>query len=282
MKARRLALGLLLSLWVGLASARGQQDALDVLNRVSKTYESMKTLRAEADITMGTTAPGLMQNTSMRLLLTLAPPGKMRIENKGPMSVLLIFDGQTGWLYMPALNKYSKLPMSAAPIGNASESGRAGNTGASSALPGVGFIPDFKNVAAGIQEAKIVRSEALQLDGAEVECYVIEVVHKPQRALTPQAADGVTPREELTRETVWVDKAHNLIVRLSSDAVPVAGQSPANTAEVKSTITFHKLTLDGPVADDAFVFTAPAGATELDLTQFVPPRSAPTASPPAP
>jgi outer membrane lipoprotein-sorting protein len=274
--------GVLLVLWMSLGSAPGQQDALDVLSRVSRTYASMKTLQAEADVSMGTTAPGLTQNTSMHLFLALAPPGKMRIENKGPMSVLLIFDGQRGWMYMPALNKYSKLPNSATPAANAAASSSAGGDAIGSALPGVGFIPDFKNVAEGVKEARIVRSETLQVDGADVDCYVIGVVHKPQPPLTPQAADGATVRDQITRETVWVDKARDLVVRLTSDTIPVAAENSTSEAEIRSTITFHKLTLDAPLADDTFVFTPPAGATELDLTQFMPQSAAPAAAPPAP
>ena len=279
MKSQTVIAALLLSICIGVAPAPAQQDAIEVLNRAAKTYESMKTLRAEADLTMGATAPGLLQSTSMRLLLTLAPPGKIRIENKGPMSVLMIFDGQAGWLYMPALNKYSKLPASAAPLSHTAGSTQAGSTGTGAALPGAGLIPDFRNVAEGIKEARIVRSETLHLDGAGIDCYVVDVAHKPQAALSPDAADGAAPRQELTHETVWVDKTRNLIVRLSSDAVPVAGQDPANTAELKSTITFHKLILDGPIADDTFVFKPPAGATELDLTQFMPQAPAPESSP---
>jgi outer membrane lipoprotein-sorting protein len=265
----------LLVLWMSLGSAPGQQDALDVLSRVGRTYASMKTLQAEADVSMGTTAPGLTQNTSMHLLLALAPPGKMRIENKGPMSVLLIFDGQRGWLYMPALNKYSKLPTMAAATGNAPATSSAGGDAMGSALPGVGFIPDFKNVAEGIKEARIVRSETLQLDGADVDCYVIEVVHNPQAPLTPQAADGATVRDQITQETVWVDKARDLVVRLTSDTIPVAQRDSTSAAELKSTITFQKLTIDAPLADDVFVFTPPPDATELDLTQFMPQPAAP-------
>ena len=274
MKTRLMGCMGLALLFASLGFAQGQQDALDLLAKVGQAYRSAKTLQAEGDLAMGMKSPGLNQDMTMHLLLTLASPDKIRIQSTGLMSFLLIFDGQAGWIYMPALNKYSKLPSTAASAADAS---------IAPGLPGAGMVPDFAKVADGIKEARIVRSEILELDGVATDCYVIEVLHNPSQPGAEVLAQG-TPAGATTEsatEILWVDKARLLVVRVSRDMVTLAGHAPPDESKTKSTITFTKLTLDGPVSDDAFVFTPPDGATEMDLGQFMPQGALP-APPPLP
>jgi outer membrane lipoprotein-sorting protein len=277
MKTQRVYyLGLVLLL-ASLGVANSQQDALDVLNKVGANYRSMKTLRAEGDVTMATNGPDMQQNMTMHLLLTVAPPGKVRMESKlGMVGFLMISDGQSTWIYLPQLNKYSKLPLNQAASG--------GNTSMAGGIPGLGAVPDFGTIAEDVKDARIVRSESLQLDGIAADCYVIEVVHEPSQSTTgaKASASEVPTKVDPVSEILWVDKGRLLVVRMSSDAkVTLPGASAAT--DTKSTITFNKLTLDDAVPDDAFVFTPPQGATEMDLGQFMPQGAtrAP-AAPPAP
>lgn len=270
MKPRRASWAGFVLLFASLSLAQSPQDALDVLNRVGETYRSVKTLQAEGDIMVGMSSPGMQQNITMHLLLTLAAPGKMRMESiTGPVSMLMISDGQTTWLYMPQLNKYSKLES------NKTVSD-AVNTSIPRGLPGLGIVPDFGKIADGVKEATIVRSETLQLDGISTDCYVIEVLRQSsqQPAGAEPPANAAPAKVEPASETLWVDKARLLVVRLSSDTKVTLPGASAPT-ETKSTITFNKLTLDNPVPDDAFVFTPPQGATEMDLGQFMPQGATP-------
>lgn len=277
MKPRRLCwLGLVLFL-ASLGFTQSQQDAMDVLNKVGETYRSVKTLQAEGDVTTGMSGPDMQQNMNMHLLLTFAAPGKVRMESKtGAMTFLMISDGQSTWIYMPQLNKYSKLPLNQGALD--------GNTSVPGGMPAFGAVSDFAKIAEDIKEARIVRSETLQVDGVAVDCYVVEVVHQqPQPAAgAATAANGAATKAEALSQTLWVDKSRLLVLRVSSDVkVTLAGESvPTKT---KSTITFNKLRLDDAVPDDAFVFTPPAGASELDLGQFMPQGSAQMpATPPQP
>lgn len=262
MKSRPIASAGILLLFCGLGLAQSQQDALDVLNKVGDTYRSVKTLQAEADVQTDMSTQGMQQKLATHLLLTLGTAGKFRMETKtGPARVLMIADGQTIWAYFPELNKYSKLPVSRDSHANAL---------APAGLPGLGGLPDFAKVGEGVKEARMLPSETLQLDGVPTDCYVISILHQPQQG----SSKAVSTSEQPSSETLWVDKARLLVVRLSSDTESTMPGSTAPT-ETKATITFSKLTLDDSVPDDAFVFTPPSGATELDLKQFMSDQLAP-------
>jgi outer membrane lipoprotein-sorting protein len=172
----------------------------------------------------------------------------------------MIADGQTVWMYFPELNKYSKLPV---PAGHDS-----GANTLAAGLPGLGTLPDFSKVAEGVKEARMLPGETLQVDGEPIDCYVISVLQEvPPGATAGSDKSGLAGPRSMS-ETLWVDKTRLLVVRLSSDMETALGSS--GSTKTKSTLTFSKLALDQPVSDDAFVFNPPEGATELDLTQFMP------------
>lgn len=249
-------------IFASLGLAQSQQDALDILNKVGENYRSVRALQAEGDLTTGMVGPSMQQNTTMHLLMTLGAAGKVRIESKtGLMTFLMVSDGQTTWLYMPMMNKYVKLPTLPKSAGGPSIPGSP---------HGFDSLASFGNIADNVKEAKLLRSESLQLDGINVDCYVIEFVSAGPSASGASSTANVMPAKvEENHETVWVDKSRLLIARVSSRArITLAGESAPS--ETQSTLTFNKLTLDAPVADDAFVFTPPAGASEMDLSQFMP------------
>lgn len=255
--------------WIGLVLvfarvgiAQTQQDALDILNKVGQTYRGVKTLQAEGDLTTSMSGPDLQQNMTAHMLMTLGGSGKVRIESKtGMMNFLMVSDGQTTWLYMPALNKYAKFPTPPAAT--------TGGPPIPGGMHGMDSLEKFGNIADNVKGAKLVRSETLQLDGIATDCYVIEFVSSgPSGSGTPLAATTM-PKVEEDHETVWVDKSRLLVARVSSRAkITLPGES--TPTETQSDLTFNKLSLDAPTPDDAFVFAPPAGASELDLSQFMP------------
>jgi outer membrane lipoprotein-sorting protein len=247
-----------------LGFAQSQQDALDVLNKVGETYRTVKTLQGEADVQSEMSTHGVEQKMTAHIILTTAASGKFRMETKtGPAHFLMIGDGQTLWMYVPDLNKYSKIAVPASPD--------PGATALSGGLPGLGSLPDFAKVADGVKEVRMLPRETLQVDGVSTDCYVISFLHQPSEG----AAASATPSSaKPTLETLWVDKARLLVVRFNLHA-QISDPGSSATVEDNSTLTFTKLALDDPVPDDAFLFSPPQGATEMDLTQFMPQKAAP-------
>lgn len=271
MSKRRTTLLALVLLYAtpSLGFGQVQSDALEVLRNVGVTYGSMTTFQAEGTMTTEMSGPSMQNKMDLPLTLTAALPSKMRIESKSSsLGMLLIFDGQTGWMYMPQLNTYSKMPF------GASAPGSAGGGASLSSLGGM--INNYEHLADRLKEAKILRSEAMPFGGSSVDCYVVEV--EPSDAQTQSAAKPIPVKVQSTTMDLWVSKDRFLVLRQSTDTRMTEGSSAAPT-EMKSTMTFSSVKVNDPVPDSLFVFTPPAGAKQMDLSAFMP-SGTPSPSPP--
>jgi outer membrane lipoprotein-sorting protein len=249
----------------------GQPDALDLLRNVAETYRSMATLRAEANMVTEMNGPAMQQKIEMPLTLIIGSQGKTRIESKGAIGMLSVSDGQTTWMYMPQLNKYYKLePAKLISLPKVAGQDVAMSGGAWD------FRSQYASVAENAKQAKVLRSETLQASGSDVPCWVVYVEFERAGAeATPQAARGLPPMKvDPGTRTLWIDKAHYLVYQEISNAkMTLPGTS--SPTETKHTVTFKDITVDEPVPDDTFAFTPPEGATEMDLSSFMPQSSPP-------
>lgn len=207
-----------------------QPDALDLLKNVALTYHAMRTLSAKLTSVMN--GPDMQQKIEMPMTIMADSSGKMRVENTGVTGMLMVFDGSTMWIYMSSFNKYTKLPLSSA---------------ASSAQPDSFF--GYQSVATDVKEAKILRSEKLQVNGSHADCWVVQLQYEPAGART------------LWAKTLWVDKTHYFVYREDWTSKMAMPGTSAPT-ETKHTIKFDTISLDQPVPEDTFTFTPPSGATE--------------------
>ena len=257
----------------------GQPDALNLLRNVAETYRSMTTFRAEGNTVTEMNGPAMQNKMEETMTLTLGSQGKMRMESKGAMGMLMVSDGQTMWNYMPQFNKYAKFSMSEMASKYAGTSVPKAGAGAAQGFEGFGFsgvASQYSNVAANVKEAKVLRSETLHANGTDVPCWVVSVEYEgPGAEAIPQEAGGVPPMKVDSRtSTLWIDQAHYLVYQEISNAkMTLPGTS--SPTETKHTVTFKDIAVDEPVADDAFVFTPPEGATEMDLSSFMPQSSPP-------
>ena len=202
----------------------------------------------------------------------------MRVESKGAMGMLMVADGQAIWMYMPQLNKYTKFSVSEMASKYAGTSVPRAGAGAAQGFEGFGFgvASEYSNAAINAKEAKVLRSETLHANGADVPCWVVSVQYEgPGAEAIPQAANGV-PRAkvDLRTSTLWIDQARYLVYKEISNVKSTLPGTSSPT-ETKHTVTFRDIAVDEPVADDAFVFTPPEGATEMDLSSFMPQSSPP-------
>ncbi len=253
--------GLVVFTAVNIAFAQAQPDAMELLRKVEKTYRSAKSFQAEGNIASDMSGQGMHSTVEIPMVLTIVPPDRMRMENKGaPMSMLMIFNGQTIWMYMPQLNKYAKFDL-----------GKF--AGDDKGLPGYGGLGrQYLHVAERATAAKILREEAIRVDGRSVDCYVLEVEYEPPAKLPDNVpfAKSMPTNVQFSPKTMWIDKARSVVVRESSES-KVTFPNSNTPMSTKQTITFAKIRLDEPVPEELFTFTPPAGATEMDLSQFIPP-----------
>jgi outer membrane lipoprotein-sorting protein len=216
---------------------------MDLLRQMAKTYEQMKTLRAEGTMTSESNSPGMSMTMDSPLIMELASPGKMRLELRKPSGgMIIIGDGQTTWMYMPQLNAYMKFSLPASGVAPA----RAIN-------PMAGFNP--RQLAQDVSEARVLRSESAIVNGQNEDCAVVEAEYR-----APVSTGQATV--ESRRQTLWIDKQRLLVVRLESvTRTKLPGASAPS--EDHANIRFDKLAVDEPLGADQFTFTPPAGAREL-------------------
>lgn len=91
-------------LFPALSSA---EDASEVVSKLQKKYESIKTMKA--DFTQEVTSKGMAPMKSVGRVW-LKKPGKMRWEYTEPAKDLIVSDGRTIWLFQPDLNQAIKSP----------------------------------------------------------------------------------------------------------------------------------------------------------------------------
>lgn len=212
----------LFAILMPVAFAQARPDVPEVLKKVSETYRGAKEYEIISTST-GTASPG-------RLLLAFRAPNRYRMEGADPNmdnadgtfdEIILVCDGSSEWLYHPKGNEYGVV------------TGRdvAGDFGAMEDLA----IGRFRRAADLSGKAMFVREEPLQINGTDVDCYVLTLPIS-------------IPREGTSVHTWWVDKKSNRVVREDHDG---------------SSVVFTIIKLNEPLPDDLFKFAPPPGARKM-------------------
>jgi outer membrane lipoprotein-sorting protein len=247
-------------------TAPDQPDALGLLKNVELTYGAMNTYSAKVTNTMamdGSGAQGKM-NMETSVTVTADSTGKFRMESKGMMGMTLVYDGNTMWLYMPAANSYSKLPLN-----GGLPSAEAGAMGGGM-FGGTNALQEYRNVSKGVKGAKIVRSEKLHVNDAEVECWVVAVEYEGlgSEASAAMQSSGLPVSDFARSKTLWVDK--NLYLVYKDDSTMKMTMPNANApTNLKQTSKVESVTVNDAVSPDVFKFTPPPGAKEMDESKFM-------------
>jgi len=174
---------------------------------------------------------------------TASNSAKMRLEFKvgDEAGILVISDGSTTWMYMPLFQQFTRTPQR--PEGLQSLTDVIG-------LPGV---PD---AAKDTANAKVIRSEQIEIDGEPHDCWVVE--NRMDRFALPEQ-----PAEEIQDPvfTYWIDKKLGVALQTSmSMKVQTAGSEKPIEAQMQTIM--HSIKFDPELPDSLFVFTPPSGARE--------------------
>ena len=168
--------------------------------------------------------------------MAFSASNKYRMEGKLPElaefgqgdEMLIVYDGSFLWFYIPKSNQYGSVP-----AGNL----RADDPGDSGDMRPE-FVREvtnaFSRLAESSKDAKLLREDALQIEGNKAACYVVSFTDKENRGSV----------------TVWIDEKNFHLLRL---------ETPEGTA------TYSVDKLDEPLSDDLFKFTPPAGAKKIEL-----------------
>jgi peroxiredoxin/outer membrane lipoprotein-sorting protein len=224
-------------------------EVKDLLERVDETYRNLKSYRFEAILFTDVTANGKQQKMEMLVSLAIVKPAKIRVHIKDERKeILTISNEQTIWMYMDRLKQYVKKDVV---LGDGSAAGDAGQAELISMVDR--FADTYAHLAERAANARMLREEALQIEGNSVPCYVLK--------LTPPASDAEAGVE--TDKTLWIDKTRYVILKEVSRSEKKA-VVPEDALQLTRTTVFNRVDINESLSHDLFVFQPPEGARQVE------------------
>jgi outer membrane lipoprotein-sorting protein len=227
-KAWTILLGGLLTV-AGIA-APAATDAQAILQKVADTYTNLKSYHFEGTTVAETKAGTTDSSSETGFSVAMSPPNKLRVEfryaNAG--SWVRVSDGKTTMRYRSLTKEMKKDPASPDDL----DMGRA--------TP----ISTNHRTAAGVNNATLLPEESLQVNGASVPCYVVEVEYN-----TASARPGMEPLP--TR--YWIDKARDIVLKQVTGTRSTK-QDASHATQNTRTTTFTVASVNENVPDTLFAF----------------------------
>lgn len=237
--------------------ASGQDDARALLDRVAERYASLKQYQFEGTTTVTIAAKGTATEVEMETVMMSDGPTRNRIEMRSPVfGMVTVTNGDTTWVYLPALNQYIKKPTA-----EIEKKARGEIDNSLTSADGFGDIlksqaSALQDINKGVKTARILREETIYPQGAGVECVVVEVEH--------ESGDGpAVARPASIVRTLWVEKARLLIMR-HQILVKMKGEREGGDMEMKTVSLLRTARIDEPIPESSFTFAPPSGAKLVD------------------
>jgi outer membrane lipoprotein-sorting protein len=115
------------------------------------------------------------------------------------------------------------------------------------------LLPRYDNVMDGLKQARNLRGESLDLNGTNIDCYVIEAQYD-----TPEAFPGAIS----SAKSFWIDKKRYVVVR-EEYTTKIDSSAMGAPQEHVHTNIFTVVKLDELLPETLFTFTPPEGAIEV-------------------
>ena len=231
-----------------LLPAFAQPDAAGLVQRSADALKNYASYQYTEEMTMDLAMPGGLSMTT----LVRGVPGKSRRDTKtaGMDAATVIMSGESTVIYIPMMKQYTRV--------------KAGSPDEAAILSDMNSgAPD--QAAAN---AKLLRSEALDVDGQPHDCWVVESKTDHIETAAPAGADMHD-----AVFTWWFDKSLGIDLQMTMSAKMDAG---GKVMQVESKTTKHSFQFNLPLPDSLFVFTPPEGATET--SELIPGIGAPAAA----
>ena len=235
--------------------ANGQKEAAEIIEKVGNTYRNAQSYHFEAVYIIETKSEGMQIKKETLVVIAAVRPDKMRMEIKGSMmdlDTLMISNGSTTWEYLPRLKQYTRSKGTPTTVTTKGIDSRDLATDKITyyrtwaVALGI-LLPDYENITETVNKPRLLREEAIEVDGMTVDCYVIE-------------ADSAFPQFVTSPKTFWIDKARYLVVRETYST----NMRGSTSSEIKQTTVFKVASVNEPVPDTMFVFSPPVDAKQVD------------------
>ena len=230
---------------LSLLGAQQYPDGSALLKQSEEALKKVHSLQYKEEGTMETVIGGQPLKTTTELSQAVLNPGKTRMESKVQgVSMLVLSDGESTWVYSSVANEYTRKAAALGPEGLMTAMGMGD------------FMPNMADIH---MTEKTTGEESITIDGQKHDCWVVET--QIGSLELPAAAKGAKMSDAVM--TFWIDKKLGIdLQRTVSMKVTVPG-APA-PIEMRQKNVKKELQVDGPIADSVFSFTPPAGAKEVE------------------
>lgn len=233
-----------------LVPAFAQPDAAGLIQKSSDALKKYGSFQYSEEMTMDLPAAGGLSMTTLVRGVT----GKLRRDTKaaGVDAAIMITSGESTVIYMPMMKQYTRV--------------KAGSEDEAAIVKDMNFAaPDGLHA-----NAKVLRSETLEVDGRPHDCWVVE---SKADHLGTAATAGIEMQDAVF--TFWYDKDLGIDLQMTTSTKMYVG---GKVIQVASKTTKHAFQFDIPLPDSLFVFTPPEGVTET--ADLIPGIGAPAAKSP--
>jgi thiol-disulfide isomerase/thioredoxin/outer membrane lipoprotein-sorting protein len=228
-------------------------DPVELLRAVAKTYAGgVESFHIES-VTETVHNSELEQDRQINYDTAIKDPAnRYRIESQTPLgNWTLDSDGTSEWLYLAGVKKYMKhqLPDNWPKFPSLPGSWELANAWA--------MRPFLEGEVSSYKHATMMLPETIEIAGKHFDCYVVHVTSDDQ----VQKSDP----ERSYDLTFWIDK-HALVIRKKvehQDGYTMLTQKIHIPQHHDTTTTYPVVDLHPQTAPQMFVFTPPAGATEV-------------------
>lgn len=222
------------------SAANSDESPEGLLREVSETYAALASFHFDAVETMTTRSSDLERRNESRIVTAAGHSGRFRVSSDHPVDGgIVAFDGETTWIYLAVRNQFTKV--NGAMIEGPESPGllRLKNR----------FVSRYEGIAERLRSAEFGLPEALEIDGFEVECRVVEAAYDPPRGLAA---------EQIIRK-YWIANERPLIYRESSS---FEARNPAKrtSTSISQEIVFHRVAVGKAVTEDVFMPRIPEDA----------------------
>jgi peroxiredoxin/outer membrane lipoprotein-sorting protein len=227
-------------------------DPKALLEKVAETYRNLKAYEFDFTLVSEIREAGGRKSVETQIELANVRPDKLRILISGGLGEVQVYsDGAIASVFVPALKQYTRK--------TTGDAKAIAPDGASRfAAIAMQVFEQFERISSSVHTAKILRTEKLEVGGAEAECLVIEVELEQQ-----------DPDEKRLR-TYWIDPQRNLVLKVVQ-LDKLSGEA-TNVLETEITTTFRKTESNPSLPDSTFKFNPPEDAKEV--ASFRAPRPA--------
>lgn len=215
------------------------QDVKTILNKVTATYQNVKSYQAQATLVETRLLRGQQQKRTSTITTKYKAPNKMVTIVQGSQSLQVYSDGKTMYIYSPEKKEYMKMP---APVSLAQTGGGLGS--GDPAQIGMQLQAMFGQGAKKLADQRVGGKPAFVL----------------QSSRSGQSQDG-TGSFKMTA-TAFIDKATYVLRQITIDASQGQGAEKAAQTIV---LTFASQQINPNLPDSVFAFKPPAGAKEQQM-----------------